>query len=204
MPIPLSWHIYLPQNLHASVTAQISSFLDYHGVSTPSFAAAYFRSIHYHFPILSPQRCFIMLERSAQVHRADIYLLMLALYLLTCLPDPDMRALRPSTLAGYALGKSSLGLLEATASRSVEALQASTLMTLFEVGHGMGEQACVSVIAASKAGMLLKKGTMSMEMQEDVKAACCGIETLDRWAIPSPFAPSLAYYSKGFSVLTIF
>jgi hypothetical protein len=123
---------------------------------------------------------------------------MLALYLLTCLPDPDTRALRPSTLAGYALGKSSLGLLEATGPRSVEALQAWVLIALFEVGHGMGEQACVSVTGASKVGVLLRKGMMSKEAQEDVKAACCGIEILDRWAIPSPCVPSLVYCSEGF------
>jgi hypothetical protein len=122
--------------------------------------------------------------------QADFALLSLCLYLVVQVPSfSKMDSMRTSL---YAKAKSLYSLVESTGIISVRTVQSGILISLYELGHGLFNEACISISGCGRAAMILGLDTSSstnpsenlgkqLEMEEK-RRVWWGIVILDRYA----------------------
>jgi len=111
-----------------------------------NMAVKYFKTIHIWFPILSDTSFYEGLSNVFLHPRADYSLLSLSMALITTMPSDENEM-----LSLYFLVKSLIGIVEAANINSLEVVQARTLVSLFEVGHGLDPAAFMSLAATARA-----------------------------------------------------
>ncbi|KAL6805129.1 hypothetical protein J3E68DRAFT_387704 [Trichoderma sp. SZMC 28012] len=115
-------------------------------------AAQYFVGTHQRMSILSKSRFYRSLHTINAEPKADFLTLCLCMYLIEQIPLHQPMSMQ-STL--YVIIKSLLGMLEATEQISLDIVQARTLVTCYEIGHGLHTAACISVAACAKTARAL-------------------------------------------------
>jgi hypothetical protein len=153
-------------------------------------AQLYFDSIHTWMPIISIQSYLERLQNLMTEPQADFALLSLCLYLVVQVPScSKMDSMRTSL---YAKAKSLYSLVESTGIISVRTVQSGILISLYELGHGLFNEACISISGCGRAAMILGLDTSSstnpsenlskqLDMEEK-RRVWWGIVILDRYA----------------------
>jgi hypothetical protein len=135
--------------MEASVSNAVTDQLS-NGVGDVSavrnIAVKYFKTMHLWFPILSDISFYEGLSNVFLQPRADYSLLTLSIALISTMPSDEKEM---SSL--YFLVKNSIGIVEASNINSLEVVQARTLVSLFEVGHGLDPAAFISLAATARA-----------------------------------------------------
>jgi hypothetical protein len=126
--------------------AEALALLAAHDVDAVAVVAEYGRSIDGWFPpIVSLAR---LPARLAHEASARLAVLLLAMHLVTRVPSPDGSMHTPF----YFRTKSMFAALVAAGDSSLEVVQASVLLTLYEAGHGMADAAQVSMAISARIG----------------------------------------------------
>jgi hypothetical protein len=116
------------------------------GVTAPMVIEEYRKSINSWFPpIVSPVKLHVQLEQEAS---SKLAVLLLAMHLVTQIPNKQGNMHTPT----YFGTKSLFSSLVASGDSSLELVQASVLITLYEAGHGMADAALVSMAISARIG----------------------------------------------------
>lgn len=115
-------------------------------------AAQYFVGTHQRMSILSKSRFYRSLQAINAEPKADFLTLCLCMYLIEQIPLHQPMSMQSTP---YVIIKSLLGMLEATEQISLDIVQARTLVTCYEIGHGLHTAACISVAACAKTARAL-------------------------------------------------
>lgn len=115
-------------------------------------AAQYFVGTHQRMSILSKSRFYRSLHTINAEPKADFLTLCLCMYLIEQIPFHQPMSMQSTP---YVIIKSLLGMLEATEQISLDIVQARTLVTCYEIGHGLHTAACISVAACAKTARAL-------------------------------------------------
>lgn len=109
----------------------------------------YFASTHPKFPIISEPRLMRDLPNIFSSARLECVIRCLCIMLVQQIPSED--SLTPQETSLYNLAKISVGLLDAMANFSIEAIQCKLLVILFEMGHGIYPAASISIAACARS-----------------------------------------------------
>lgn len=150
-----------PSNLRHTLEAQVSSIVG-DGPQLQAAAAAYFRTVHTWFPVVSETAYHIRLsELRVQTAPSDFSLLTLCMALVCKEPVGGEIPLPMRSL--YTQLKSFVAILEAMGPNSLEMLQCRLLLTIFEIGHAMYPSAYISAGANVRAAVALGASAASTE-----------------------------------------
>lgn len=115
-------------------------------------AARFFIGTHQRISILSKSRFYRNLQTINAEPKADFVILCLCLYLIEHIPLHQAMSIQSTP---YIVIKSLFGMLEATEQISLDIVQARTLLTCYEIGHGLHTAACISVAACARTARAL-------------------------------------------------
>ncbi|KAL7952934.1 hypothetical protein V8C34DRAFT_318610 [Trichoderma compactum] len=115
-------------------------------------AAQFFVGTHQRMSILSKSRFYKSLQTINAEPKADFLTLCLCIYLIEQIPLHQPMGMQSTS---YVIIKSLLGMLEAIEQISLDIAQARTLVTSYEIGHGLHTAACISVAACAKTARAL-------------------------------------------------
>lgn len=153
-------------SVHTEITKEVLGILTSHGESIPSIVSTYFRTVGVWFPILSPdhlQRRIVSIQSDPS---SDLAALVLVMYIIIHLPPLEDEEISMQTPLYFAAKSLLTGLLSAGAP-SIEGVQAWTLMSLYEHGHGMVDVGQVSIVISSKMAKRLISNLKSTENAND-------------------------------------
>jgi hypothetical protein len=120
--------------------------------SVRAIATEYFKTVHSWMPMVSKQNFYRHLLNPLSQPRTDVALLLLCMRLvLTVVQDK----IPPSTTSIYLAAKQFSFEIEATATPSLQALQARILISLYELGHAIYPAAYMSIGACARYGISL-------------------------------------------------
>ena len=164
-PESLSIEVAIPNTVLQLLSGEIESIQD-----------KYFGSVHRWMPILSIKRLRQVLSNLRTEPRADLALLLLSMKLIVDHPTPDKPDWARSTL--YYAAKSLFRSIKNSRRYSTHLLQASLLLSLYELGHAIHPEAQVSVAANVELG--LKLGINKSDSQRMYPAPSSWTESEER------------------------
>lgn len=118
----------------------------------------YFNKVHLWFPFIAKESFFRGLRTLNEHPSAEKALLLLCMYLVTSEHEYGQRDFRNSA---YVKAKSYLAMIAAAGRECVMTIQASALVSLYEMGHGMHQAAYITLGACARAAMVLGLDTRS-------------------------------------------
>lgn len=136
----------------------------------PGIVENYFGTVHQRLSILSKKRFMDRLTVNLTGASADYIALCLVMHLVQQLPESSVRSMQTSL---YVAVKSILSMLMATASTSLNVLQAWILIAFYELGHAIFPACSVSIASCVKLLRWLDLYDIS-KIEEDVQVV--GIE----------------------------
>ena len=176
-------HRSIPQHALASppeVLAHLGSPADVQHI-----VARYFETVHTWLPMVSKKRLHVLLSKTRNEILADHALLLLCMRLLA------EQILEVADNALYRTAKSNLSMLEDKGLLSLQLVQASVLISAYEVGHGIYPAAFLSVGHSARLGQALGlhsrkespqilKAASTWTEQEEVRRVWWAVQVLDR------------------------
>jgi Fungal Zn(2)-Cys(6) binuclear cluster domain len=174
-------------DIHTSTMKEVLRIIVDNGATIPTLFNEYFRTIGIWLPAIVSEKA--LYKRLQSEPSSEIALLLLSIFLVVQVPDrSNTKKDFPQTTIYFAANSLHSALVGAGA-RSLEVVQASVMILLYETGHGMLDQARTSAAFCSQFGMrLLSKrkyqqtGTVD---DTDGEKLCWCIMMLDRYFIPS-------------------
>ncbi len=185
--------------IHASTMKEVLRIIVDNGSTIPTLFNEYFRTIGTWLPVIVSEKALYKKLRSES--SSEVALLLLSIFLSVQSPDRDCANKEFPRTKIYFATKSLLSALVSAGALSLEVVQASVMVLLYEVGHGMPSQARVSAALCSQIGVrfLSTQRYQQTETGDDIDEEnlwTC-IMMLDRYVTPSITLPPfcVAYIS---------
>lgn len=145
-----------PQLRHAfinvTITREVSKLLG--GASRfYNVCKSYFETVHTWLPILSKSQVTEDVKNVWTEPKADIALLARCVYLITQIPDDAVTESMRTSL--YAKTKTIYTLAESAGVLSIALIQSGLLITLYELGHGLGPSGYISIASCARSAVTL-------------------------------------------------
>lgn len=136
------------------LTISLSPYITEYTRDTGEIAAEYFEITHPWIPVISKKRFYDHLLNPLSQLRADVILLIFSMKLIAWSPLEPAEQCKPKTQA-YLAVKRALFEAEVAGIFTVQLLQASLLVAVYEFGHGIYPAAYMSVGACARYGLAL-------------------------------------------------
>jgi hypothetical protein len=171
--------------VHTSTMKEVLRIIVDNGTTIPTLFNDYFRTIGIWLPAIVSERA--LYQRLQSEPSSEVALLLLSIFLVVQVPDrSNVNKEFPQTTIYFA-AKSLLSALIGAGALSLDVVQASVMILLYEAGQGMLNQARISAALCSQIGMMLlsrrryqQTGTVD---DTDEKLWWC-IMMLDRYFTP--------------------
>lgn len=164
------------------------------GATLPTVFSEYFRTIGVWLPAIVFERS--LYKRLQGEPSTEVALLILSMFLAMQVPDPRHRSTTFPQTSTYFAAKSLHSALLGAGAASLEVVQASVLILMYEAGQGMIDQARISAAFCSRIGVqvLSKRQYQHTQIVDDMddEKLWWSIMMLDRY-VCTPFRPSLNY-----------
>jgi len=172
--------------VHTSIMQEVLRIIMDNGTTVPTLFSEYFRTIAIWLPTMLTEKT--LYTRLHGEPSSEVALLLLSIFLAVQAPDSSRRVLEFPQTTTYFAAKSLLSALLGAGVLSLEIVQASVMILLYEAGQGMLNQARISAALYSQMGWkLLSKRREQVagttDNIDDEKLWSC-IMMLDRYFTP--------------------
>jgi hypothetical protein len=172
--------------IHTSTMKEVLRIIVDNGTTIPTLFSEYFRTIGTWLPTIASERS--LYKRLQSEPSSEVALLLLSIFLAVQIPDRNNANNGFPQTTIYFAAKSLLSALTGAGALSLDVVQASVMILMYEAGQGMLDQARISAALCSQMGMRLlpKQGyqqTGIADGTDEEKLWWC-IMMLDRYFIP--------------------
>lgn len=171
--------------IHASTMEEVLRIIVDNGTTIPTLFSEYFRTIGVWLPTIVSERA--LYKRLQSEPSSEVALLLLSIFLAVQAPDRNNASNDFPQTTIYFAAKSLLSALVGAGALTLDVVQASVMILLYEAGQGMLVQARISAALCSQIGirLLSKRGCQQAGTADDIdedKLWLC-IIMLDRYSI---------------------
>jgi len=153
--------------IHTSTMKEVLRIIVDNGTTIPTLFSEYFRTIGTWLPTIVSERS--LYKRLQSEPSSEVALLLLSIFLAVQVPDRNNASGDFPQTTIYFAAKSLLSALTGAGVLSLDVVQASVMILLYETGQGMLNQARISAALCSQIGMRLlsKQGYQQSGMADD-------------------------------------